>query len=217
MQIRFRRRLCHIVTSANLELGRNVLSINNPGGASIVKSAVGMYSWQLSEMENDCPDQISECLYLREVSPVDYDPDDFYLLCGRLQVQAFHFFLGGPDRDDITLAKLHVLACTAIEKAVHLDTTEDLTGSASAYIQRTLVMAALIILRISRSHISPALDPERGRKRYHENILLHRKMSVQEGDLASRTAVILTGRWTSKNAFKKADGTTDSLTLFCRN
>lgn len=40
-------------------------------------------------------------------------------------------------------------------------------------------------------------------------------MSVQAGDVMSRSEGILTQLWASKNIFKRSDGSFDSLTLRC--
>lgn len=58
--IRFRRRLSLITASANLKLGRNALSGETPIGASATKSLIDSYNWQLSQLECDCPDHLSE-------------------------------------------------------------------------------------------------------------------------------------------------------------
>lgn len=104
-----------------------------------------------------------------------------------------------------------------IELAVTLDDTEQFTDSATYYIQKMLTMAALTILRIVRSQLRQAVDEERGRRAYFNCIRLERKISIQDSDLASRTTVILTQLWTSKNCFRQPDGSIDSLTLLCRS
>jgi len=101
--------------------------------------------------------------------------------------------------------------------AVGLDETENFSSSATAHSQKMLVLASCTVLRIAKSNLAPVLDIERGRRAYFDNILLFRKISIQDSDLASRTTVILTQLWTSRNAFKNSDGTTDSLLLHCRS
>lgn len=152
-------------------------------------------------------------VHFRTLNTLDY----LYLLSARLQIQSFHFFICSPHIDDASLARLYILTCSMVETAVQLDYAEDLTGSITAYIQCMLVLAALVILRISRCHLRQTLDLGRGKKAYFDNILLHRKMTIQEGDLPSRTTVILMQLWTSKNAFRRPDSSIDSLTLLCRS
>ncbi|KAK5219260.1 hypothetical protein LTR72_008442 [Exophiala xenobiotica] len=200
-KVRFRKKMSQTLASCILELGRCVQLIGEPGGASSVKSMIEIFTWQFMQMDSECPDQFSR----------------LHLLCGRLQSQSFHFFVPPPERDDNGLAKLYLLACSVIETAVGLDETENFSSSATAYTQKMLVLASFAVLRIAKSHLSPMLDVERGRKAYFDNILLFRKISIQDSDLASRTTVILTQLWTSRNAFKKSDGTTDSLLLLCRS
>ncbi len=112
--------------------------------------------------------------------------------------------------------RLYNLACTVIETMTQLVETQDASGTTS-YIQKMLVLAAFDILRIARSHLSSTVDVERGRKAYFALIVYCRTISIQDSDLPSRTAVILTQLWTSKRAFLQSDGTIDSLTLHCRS
>ncbi|KAI1621282.1 hypothetical protein EDD37DRAFT_594367 [Exophiala viscosa] len=200
-RLQFRKKMSQNLASCILELGRCVQGIEESGGASSVKSMIDIFMWQFLQMDPECPDQFSR----------------FHLLCARLQVHSFHFFVGPTERDNASLAKLYLLACSVIEMALGLDETEDFSSSATAYNQKMLVLASFALLRIARSHLASLLDIERGRQAYFDNILLFRKISVQDSDLSSRTTVILTQLWTSKNAFKKSDGTTDSLLLLCRS
>ncbi len=115
------------------------------------------------------------------------------------------------------MLKLYILACTVIETVLQLVATDDSSGAVTAYMQKMLVLAAFIILRMTKSHLSSMLDLERGQKAYFSLILRFRGISIQDSDLPSRTAVILTQLWTSKHAFRLSDGSIDSFTLRCRN
>jgi transcriptional regulatory protein LEU3 len=132
-------------------------------------------------------------------------------------IQVFYFFNRISHLDSASMVKLYITACTVIETAEKLDEIENFTNSSTDFIQRILVLASFTILRIVNSHLADSLDYERGRKCYFANIQLHRKMSIQEGDLASRASIIMTQLWTSKNAFKQPDGSNDSLVLLCRS
>lgn len=151
------------------------------------------------------------------ISYNSYLSDYFYLLCGRLQVQCFHFFVSHSEINHATLIKLYTLACSTIDSAMQLDGTQNLSGSATAFVSKMLYLAACTILRITRSHLNQNLDLARGQRSYFSVILFHRKMSVQQDDIASRSIVILTQLWTSTTVFEQADGTIDSLLLCCRN
>jgi transcriptional regulatory protein LEU3 len=134
-----------------------------------------------------------------------------------LQIQVFHFFISAPYIDEAAFGRLHHVACAVIETIVHYDQAGDLAGMATSYVQKMMVLAALTILRIAKSHLSQAVDAGRSRESYFESIRLAGKMSVQNTDLASRVAGILTQLWSSKKVFRQPDGSIDSLTLQCRN
>ena len=134
-----------------------------------------------------------------------------------LQVQSFHFFVSRSDVNNRNLAELYTLACALIENAMELDRTQNFSESATNFVSKLLHLAACTILRISRCHLSQSLDLTRGQRLYFFVILFHRKMSLQNDDTASRSTVILTQLWTSAKAFKRSDGSIDSLSLRCRS
>lgn len=120
---------------------------------------------------------------------------------------------------DTKLQELHDLACTIIETVRRIEEEEIPTATISRYapifVAHYSILAAFTILKMSRSHLSGTVDASRGRKAYFFVIQLLRNMSVQSGDAFNRTMGILTQLWSSKNVFKKRDGTVDSLTLRC--
>lgn len=125
-------------------------------------------------------------------------------------------------RDSLTdtkLRDLHDLACTIIETLRHIEEGQSPPNTISHYapifMAHYSILAAFTILKVSRSHLSETIDALRGRKAYFFVIQLLRNMSVQSGDCFNRTMGILTQLWSSKNVFKKRDGTVDSLTLRC--
>jgi hypothetical protein len=139
------------------------------------------------------------------------------LLVAHLQILSFHFLIRPAGMDDTQFLDLYALACKVIEMALELDQSQAMTESTTAYAQKMLVLAACVILRISNSHLHSFVDLDKGKQAYFTTILLHRKMSIQDSDLASRTTVILTELWSSKRAFRTRDGNDDSLVLSCRS
>lgn len=57
IQQRFRRKLCQIVTNANVELGHNSQSAHTSIGAAATKSIINLNVWQQDQMANACPSQ----------------------------------------------------------------------------------------------------------------------------------------------------------------
>lgn len=76
---------------------------------------------------------------------------------------------------------------------------------------RTLSLACCILLRISRSLLRERVDLATGETAYFTAINLFKRRSIQNNDLNSRSAAIMTQLWQSQWVFKKADGTVDSL------
>lgn len=102
-----------------------------------------------------------------------------------------------------------------IETAQRMELDQGLSDCAPIFIPKFLDMAAFTILKISRCDLSHMLDLERGRRAYFFVINFCRNVSIQGGDVMSRSEGILTQLWASKNIFRRSDGSIDSLTLRC--
>lgn len=120
---------------------------------------------------------------------------------------------------DHKLQELHDLACTIIETLRRIEEEQlppcSISRYAPIFMAHYSILAAFTILKMSRSHLSAMVDGSRGRKAYFFVIQLLRNMSVQAGDCFNRSMGILTQLWSSKNIFKRQNGTIDSLTLRC--
>ena len=110
---------------------------------------------------------------------------------------------------------MYLLACSAIEVIEMLDRTVSYAEYAPYGAIRYLYLASFTILKLSRSHLRPAIDLNRGQDAYFAAIQLSKRFSIQAGDIVSRSSTILTQLWTSRNIFKKADGSLDALSLRC--
>ena len=70
-----------------------------------------------------------------------------------------------------------------------------------------LLLAAMSILRISRSELKDHVDAEQGEATYFKAIKLAKKRSIENNDLDARNGIILTQLWASSTIFRKGDGT----------
>jgi len=113
------------------------------------------------------------------------------------------------------LVRMFDLACAAVETVTSLEESQSYAEHAPFEVLTYLMLAAVAILKIGRCHVSQSLDAERGKTSYFSVIRMARKATVEPADIAARTSTILTHLWNSKNIFKKADGTFDSLSLRC--
>lgn len=143
------------------------------------------------------------------------DAGTFYLEAAQLQVLCFHLFIPRESLEDTKLWRLYELACLCIETAQRIELDQGLSDCAPIFISKYLDMAAFTILKISRCPLSQSLDLDRGRRAYFFVINFCRSVSVQSGDIMSRSEGILTQLWASKNIFKRSDGSYDSMTLRC--
>ena len=140
-----------------------------------------------------------------------------YLNCVHLNIRAFYFF-ADPCRPHMEgLTELYSVACTVVDNATTLDHSGNLALSCTMYIHRMIMLAALSILKISRSILAPYLDLKWGERSYFSAILFSRRMSLENDDLSARSAEILRQLWTSQKIFRRADGTVNSLPLRIRS
>lgn len=197
--LRFQKTLSRILTESILELERYALSKVMQQRAAVLNPIIDAASVSLSQLEPECPTEI----------------DRYYLICAELQIMAFHLLGPKESFDNAKLAKMHDLACNAVETLNGLDRAQSWAEYAPSTALKYLTLAGFTLLKLSRCHVRDSLDLERGKSAYFTAISLFRKSAVDSEALFGRSAKILTQLWTSKQIFKKADGTTDALTLRC--
>ena len=117
----------------------------------------------------------------------------------------------------MNLLKMYADACELIELAIVLDREQEICEYGSTNINMTWNLAAFIILRIGKSHVSHLLDVKRGQRCYFSTITLNKKQSVVSDDVSARMTIIMSQLWTSKVVIKQPNGTSDSLYLCSRN
>ena len=79
-----------------------------------------------------------------------------------------------------------------------------------------MMLAAFIVLKISRSCLAGRVDLRTGEKAYFSTIVSLRESSLENDDLYARGAMILTQLWTSTRLFRGPDGIVDGLSLRIR-
>ena len=70
-----------------------------------------------------------------------------------------------------------------------------------------ILLAAMSILKISRSNLKDLVDVQSGEVSYYKAIKVTKKRSTENNDLDARNGVILTQLWASNNIFRRSDGT----------
>ncbi|KAH8807865.1 hypothetical protein F5884DRAFT_348357 [Xylogone sp. PMI_703] len=203
--VRFHELMSRIHAQGILDMERNALSKHPEGRARILHPMIQEISAELSQLESECPGEI----------------DRFYLLASRLQILSFHLFVPRNDMNDTELVNLYALACATIEKAMQLNQTQQFAKFAPVFVSKFLHLAAFLILRLGRSHLSEsgALDLVQGQKYYFDVIHFHKDMTIRSDDTAARSSIILTQLWTSTTRFRwgNGGGADTSLILRCRS
>ncbi|KIW35447.1 uncharacterized protein PV07_02144 [Cladophialophora immunda] len=201
----FQMKLCQSQSEAILAISRELnasgsaLEITN---SSRIKAAIDERVVIMKSFQSWCPS----------------NTDRFYLLCAMLQLQGFHFYVPLKEMSRNKLVEMYDLACTAAELTVRLDEQEDYTESIPGSVLIYLQLVSFTILKLSRAkHLHSDLDLKRGQNAYFSLIQLHRRVFVLSNDAWSRATTIMTQLWTSKNAFRRRNGTYDSLSLRVRN
>ncbi|CAO2651831.1 Nn.00g001140.m01.CDS01 [Neocucurbitaria sp. VM-36] len=160
----------------------------------------------------------SQLLSLAPSSPSDLDT--LQLNCARIHVMAFHFFAHptnpGPDADG--LSRFYSLCVSVIQTATTMTMTQQ-TAFASvsqSFIDRTITLAGFTILRLVRSPLAQHLDLAAGEKAFFQAVQFLKNVSLQQGDIGLRTALIMNDLWGSSRVFRRKDGRVESLGLRLR-
>ncbi|KAL7916132.1 hypothetical protein GGI35DRAFT_21864 [Trichoderma velutinum] len=152
-----------------------------------------------------------------QVSPREHDElGRFTLGCARLLIRAFHFFSTPDSERNSGILLTYYISCELIQTAVRLDKSQDFALYCSQSQARAIACAAACILRVQRSDLRTQINTDLGEDMYFESIRMSKKRSIQNNDLDSRIATILTQLWSSTRVFKFKDGSTDGLRLFLR-
>jgi hypothetical protein len=142
-----------------------------------------------------------------------------YFNCGRLHINTFYFFSTLSTTQDIDydgLVGLYGISCRVINNARAVFYSNNATASCTAYVHRTMTLAAFIILKILRSCLASRVDLRTGEKAYFTVIVSLRASSLENDDLHARGAMILTQLWTSTRLFRGPDGVVNGLSLRIR-
>lgn len=81
---------------------------------------------------------------------------------------------------------------------------------------RSITLAGFVLLKLVRSSLAPHLDLAAGEKAYFQAIHFLNSVSLQQGDIYVRTALIMKDLWGSNKVFVKKNGQTESLGLRLR-
>ncbi|KAL6708534.1 hypothetical protein ACN47E_002515 [Coniothyrium glycines] len=160
----------------------------------------------------------SQLLSLASSSPSDLDT--LQLSCARIHVMSFHFFAHptnpGPDPDG--LSRFYSLCVSVIQTATNLTMTNftTLASVSQSFIDRTVTLAGFSVLRLVRSSLAQHLDVAAGERAFAQAVQFLKNVSLQEGDIGQRTALIMQDLWNSDRTFRRKDGQLDPLVLRLR-
>ena len=81
---------------------------------------------------------------------------------------------------------------------------------------RSITLAGFVILKLVRSSLAPHLDLAAGEKAFFQAVQFLKSVSLQQGDIYVRTALIMSDLWSSNKVFRKKNGQVESLGLRLR-
>ncbi len=114
------------------------------------------------------------------------------------------------------LVELYYLAYKVIT-GMKVSYLGNMKSSRPDYANWSKLLAALIILKISRSCLAGRVDLRAGEKAYFATILGFRESSFANDDLPARGAMVLGQLWSSTRVFRRPDGVVDGLALRVRS
>lgn len=133
---------------------------------------------------------------------------------------AFHFFAHptnpGPDADG--LSRFYSLCVSVIQTATNMTMTQQTAFAqvSQSFIDRTITLAGFSILRLVRSPLAQHLDLAIGEQAFSQAVQFLNNVSLQQGDIGNRTALIMKDLWGSSKVFRRKDGRVESLGLRLR-
>ncbi|KAI1469832.1 uncharacterized protein F4812DRAFT_469891 [Daldinia caldariorum] len=193
------QRLHNILMTATSSLVR-LIPITGSDSPSELHPFIGLYDAQLQEMIADIRSTLNT----------------IYLYCYRIHLLAYHF-LDWPNPDHDSLIKLYTISCKLIESLTSEDESTGFARACLEFIHKTILLAAISILKIQKSELVRHVNSTSGEKAYFSAIYLCQRISLQSNDLGARGVIILGQMWTSKNMYRQQDGRVDSLSTRIRS
>jgi transcriptional regulatory protein LEU3 len=111
-----------------------------------------------------------------------------------------------------SLSRFYSLCINVIEAATQLVQQSYFSFA----MDRSITLAGFVILKLVRSSLAPHLDLAAGEKAYFQAIQFLKSVSLQQGDIYARTALIMRDLWGSSKVFMKKNGQFESLGLRLR-
>ena len=146
--------------------------------------------------------------------------DSLQLNCARIHIMAYHFFAHpthpGPDADG--LSRFYSLCISVIQTTVAMTMSQPAASSAvsQSFIDRTITLAGFSILRLVRSSLAQHLDLAAGEQAFFQAVQFLKGVSLQQGDIGIRTALIMRDLRSSNRVFRRKDGRVEPLALRLR-
>ncbi|KAI1083699.1 hypothetical protein F5B20DRAFT_528147 [Whalleya microplaca] len=125
-----------------------------------------------------------------------------YLCLCRLHILTYYFLDQPLNINEEGFIRLYSAACSLIESIVAYEPRDSFIKVCPIPIERGVQLAAISILKVHRSKLSSFIDSSAGERAYFSAITLSRKASLEDGDLSSRAAIILSQLWASQSIFK---------------
>lgn len=131
----------------------------------------------------------------------DCTPEENKVLLNGIGLQLYVFFLLENSESDMRkrgLLRAYSIAIESISKLNHLESISGAMALGSVCYFWIISIAAMFILKLSYSNLSPFLDLENGKRSFNSAIMLTRRISIEDNDLPGRTSNILTQLWSAQ-------------------
>lgn len=164
----------------------------------VLRSLISIFDQQLLSLSQSSPSEI----------------DTLQLNCARIHILAFHFFAhptrDQPDKEN--LSRFYSLCITVIQAVSKLLQQSYFSFS----MDRSITLAGFCILKLHRSPLAPHLDLAAGEAAFFQAVQFLKDISLQQGDIYVRTALIMSDLWHSNKVFRRKNGQIESLGLRLR-
>lgn len=203
-----RTKLHHIQSSAICKIVAHLMA--TPEDRSL-EALIDIFDSQARMMLSQLHDEMGEQNKFKSTTRwPDAVTDILTQNCVRLHICVSRF-MQYDSASTIGLVDVYGIALRLIEKFSALNASTNIASHSTFYLYRSLGLAAFVILRLCRSPVELVIDRERGKRCYFIAIQLLRTRIVEEVDLDSKLATILTDLWSSSLVFRTREGVVDSL------
>lgn len=121
-------------------------------------------------------------------------------------VNVMHFYKASLPTEVVAATRVYTTACAVIDQLQCFDFEPLILAACPIFHTYCLLLSCSSIIRLLKSSFRHHMDVKNAESKILLGLDTAKKMSIGNGDIASKVIPVITQLWNSERAFKKPDG-----------